>query len=571
MNNINEAVRGARVEVCSGSVSTFARTYFKKYLYKEMCQFHKDLYSMLMSASRERNERIAIAAPRGSAKSVVVSLVYIIWSICYRKEGYIVILSDTHDQAVAFLSHIKEELENNEELCSDFPEACGMGSVWKEGEIITQNGVKVTALGAGQKIRGRRNKEARPSLIILDDIENDENTQNPDSREKLFNRWFSKAILKAGSSSTNVVVIGTIQHYDSLLAKLTCDNEMPGWKKRIYKSVISWSEDTKRWETWANIFHGREPYKGLPSEEGAKAYFDDNKGAMLEGTKVLWAEKEDYYALMVMKEKEGKWSFDSEKQNEPVSQESCPFNSDGFPYWCNNYKTEEELIQIHGEELDMYGGCDPSMCGGGKSSDYPAIITVARHRKTGVLYILDVDMKRRKPKELIEAILTYCQKRKYKKFVIEANGFQELMAMELARLSAERGIYVPIEPIKNTDNKEQRILWLAPLIDAGIIQFSKKHQMLLDQMRCFPKAKHDDGPDALQMVVRCCQQIKKETVTWLPLTGGGREAEQMLDEYMREHPEVKAELDKEYPNTCDPDRREYGDQYDPYRCDDDDD
>ena len=220
----------------------------------------------------------------------------------------------------------------------------------------------------------------------------------------------------------------------------------------------------------------------------------------------------------------------------------------------------------------MYGACDPSMCKDSKSSDYPAIITVARHKKTGVLYILDVDMKRRRPKELIEAILTYCQKRNYKKFVIESNGFQELMAMELTRLSAERGIYVPIGPITNVgDSKEQRILWLEPLISAGIIQFSKSHQMLLEQMRYFPKAKHDDGPDVLQMVVRCCQEIKKETTRWLPLEGGGKEAQQMIEEYMKEHPEIKAEMEKEYPNTSDPDRRDYGDHYDPFRCDDDDD
>ena len=455
-------------------------------------------------------------------------------------------------------------------MVSDFPDICGIGTRWKEDEVITQNGVKITALGAGQKMRGRRNQEARPSLIILDDIENDENTQNPDSREKLFNNWLTKAILKAGSSNTNVVVIGTIQHYDSLLAKLTRDNEMPGWDRRIYRSIISRSE-SKYWETWANIFHGRELYKDLSGEDGAKAYFEDNKDAMLEGTEVLWKEKEDYYSLMVMREKEGKWSFDSEKQNEPISQENCPFNPDRFSYWDNSYKTEEELVQIQGDNLDMYGACDPSLCGEGKNSDYPAIITVARHKKTGVLYILDVDMKKRRPKELIEAILTYCQRRNYKKFVIEANGFQELMAMELTRLSAERALYVPIEPLKNTDSKEQRILWLEPLIDAGIIQFSKKDQMLLEQMRYFPKAKHDDGPDALQMVVRCCQEIKKETTRWLPLEGGGKEAQQMMEEYMREHPEIKAELDKEYPNTNDPDRREYGDQYDPFRCDDDDD
>ena len=57
---------------------------------------------------------------------------------------------------------------------------------------MTRNGVKVTALGAGQKIRGRRNKAMRPDIIVVDDIENDENTQSEDSRQKLFD-WFTKS------------------------------------------------------------------------------------------------------------------------------------------------------------------------------------------------------------------------------------------------------------------------------------------------------------------------------------------------------------------------------------------
>ena len=42
---------------------------------------------------------------------------------------------------------------------------------WSQKEIITRNGIKVLSLGVGQQLRGRRNKEFRPSLIILDDIE----------------------------------------------------------------------------------------------------------------------------------------------------------------------------------------------------------------------------------------------------------------------------------------------------------------------------------------------------------------------------------------------------------------
>ena len=54
----------------------------------------------------------------------------------------------------------------------------------------------------------------------------------------------------------------------------------------------------------------------------------------------------------------------------------------------------------------------------------------------------------------------------------------------------------------NTSNKLSRIESLQALIKSGVIQFSKKQTELLVQLKYFPKGPHDDGPDALEMVVR---------------------------------------------------------------------
>jgi len=55
--------------------------------------------------------------------------------------------------------------------------------------------------------------------------------------------------------------------------------------------------------------------------------------------------------------------------------------------------------------------------------------------------------------------------------------------------------------VTHTSDKLGRIQSLQPLVKAGTIQFSRRHKTLLDQLRYFPKADHDDGPDALQMAV----------------------------------------------------------------------
>ena len=41
---------------------------------------------------------------------------------------------------------------------------------------------------------------------------------------------------------------------------------------------------------------------------------------------------------------------------------------------------------------------------------------------------------------------------------------------------------------------------MQPHIKNGIIRFCRNQTQLIDQLRYFPKADHDDGPDALEMV-----------------------------------------------------------------------
>ena len=69
---------------------------------------------------------------------------------------------------------------------------------------MTSTNIKVEAIGSGKKIRGRKHRNWRPDLLILDDIENDENVRTPEQRAKL-DSWFKKAVSKAGDDYTDTV------------------------------------------------------------------------------------------------------------------------------------------------------------------------------------------------------------------------------------------------------------------------------------------------------------------------------------------------------------------------------
>ena len=52
----------------------------------------------------------------------------------------------------------------------------------------------------------------------------------------------------------------------------------------------------------------------------------------------------------------------------------------------------------------------------------------------------------------------------------------------------------------------RRVQSLHPWLKNGAVQMCRKHTLLLEQLRFFPKGKHDDGPDALEMAVRAAEQ-----------------------------------------------------------------
>ena len=59
---------------------------------------------------------------------------------------------------------------------------------------------------------------------------------------------------------------------------------------------------------------------------------------------------------------------------------------------------------------------------------------------------------------------------------------------------------------KHTSDKLGRIQSLEPLISSGVLRFSRRQRTLLDQLRQFPRAAHDDGPDALEMAVMVARE-----------------------------------------------------------------
>lgn len=507
--------KGVRKKLAAIDLEYFGRAYLPHYFVRKSPAFHGELDAIWRNGvmkgmdplkdarriSRADGCRRAIEAPRGHAKSTTFTFKDSIHAAVYAYKHYEIILSDSSDQAEGFLSDIKTEFEENAALKEDFGDL--EGRVWKASVILLQNGVKIEAIGSGKKIRGRRHKQWRPDLIVCDDLENDENVNTADQRKKLRN-WFYKAVSKAGDTYTDIVYIGTLLHFDALLANVA---KNPSYRTAKYRGVISFAENETLWDAWEKI------YTDLTNDrrqEDAREFYEANEAEMLQGTKVLWEEKLSYYDLMVIRISEGEASFNSEIQNDPIDPETCTFQEEWFDFWDE----EGKMVPDFSDPRYLFVGANDPSLGKNKKSDTSSIFAVAKDTRTGYLYVLIADIEKRKPDQIIDDAMEASRRlkreygRPYYKFGVETVQFQYYFAEIMRQKSAAAGEYLPIEEINSTQNKDARIQSLQPFVKNGYLKFSRRHKALLKQMMEYPMGKNDDGPDGLQMAVQLALAVK---------------------------------------------------------------
>lgn len=471
-----------RIGKAQNDYEFFARTYFPHYIKHENAVLHDYLYKRLPEiVDSPEGQHEAIAAPRGNAKSTLVTQIFTIWCIVTGRKRYPLIIMDAMDQAATMLEAIKAELQFNPRLCMDFPKATGQGRVWQVGTITTANDCKIQAFGSGKRMRGLRHGPHRPDLVIGDDLENDENVRSPEQRDKL-ESWLKKTVLSLGPAddTMDVVVIGTILHYDSVLSRLL---KNPLWKRKKFKAIIQWPHRMDLWDKWEEILLNTD-------DDGVSAnlFYHSHRTDMEFGAVVCWPAGQPLLKLMLKRARDGHAAFDSEQQNDPVSGDDAPF-ANSIHFWVNRLA-----------EWVFYGACDPSLGKQGASRDPSALLIGGGNRVTGVLDVVEAKIAKRVPDKIISDIILLQQEYHCVVWVIETVQFQEFLRTELVKRSAALGIPVPAVPVTPHSDKLLRIESLQPHMANGLIRLHISQNTLIEQLTHFPKADHDDGPDALHML-----------------------------------------------------------------------
>lgn len=457
-------------------------------------EFHVELCEKLQEQSLLKpTKNIAWAAPRGHAKTMFNSNTYPIHEIVYSKRKFILIVSETAGLSATLIRYIAEQLKYNEKLREDFGEFLNpsqqMNALDNNEMFETDNGVLVRSASIGKAIRGARNGSQRPDLVICDDLESQENTNTPETRAKNLH-WYNSVITPIGTPErTAFIYMGTMVHGSGLLPDILGRAE---YDSRVYSAFTDEPVRPDLWESYEEILRDKSNVNRL---EDAETFYATYAAEMEEGARTLWEDRFSYKFLINKKVEIGSRAFSSEYLNLPSDPDSQIFNENIIHYY--NEREIEEDNQGLSRRYDIYSFWDIAI-GRTKRADYNAIVTIAKDRRTGVIYVIDAwaaKVPMHKAKEVaIQKILEF----RPRIFGVESVQAQYEMYRQLQKDCYEAGIYnTRIKPVQPTGKKEERIELLEPLFENGYLKLKTTQRLLKEQLEQFPNADYDDLPDAL--------------------------------------------------------------------------
>jgi predicted phage terminase large subunit-like protein len=226
--------------------------------------------------------------------------------------------------------------------------------------------------------------------------------------------------------------------------------------------------------------------------------------------KVLWPERDSLYDLMMIRAATGTAAFNSERQNDPLDPNLCEFGPEYFDYdgfYFDDWPTLNGF-QCRILSLDPSKGQDSrrvrAMGDKIRMPDYWAY-TLYGKTYNPTIYV-EALLGRGPTEEIVATGVDLLEHFKPDLFAIETNTFQELFCVLFERQCEERSIPCPTWPVVNQSlPKEVRIRRLGPYLYRHEFRFKRGSAgttLLIQQLKDFPQASHDDGPDSLEMAQR---------------------------------------------------------------------
>lgn len=425
------------------------------------------------------NKRLRIVIPRGWLKTTVCSISYPLWRAVRNPSIRILLVQNTHTNAVAKMLSIKAIVDGDSSplFKTIFPEI-EPGAPWK-GESLCLVRNKAFPESTFEAAGIRTQVTSRHYDIIIED-----DTVAPDLDE-----------MGEGALIPSKQDIEQAIGYHRLVPPLLTDP-----KRQIIVVGTRWYErDLLSW------IEENEGDRYTSYERSCRELKNpDGTSYPAEGGLITYPERFDEEVLDELKTSVGPYSFSCLYLNTPLRSSEMLFLEE----WMRYYDTEPR--DLHTWTTVDPGG-DPEETKG--EPDYCAIITAGKDIHTGRIYILDKWHQKANPGELIEQIFSHVKRWSPLKVGFENVALQKNMLYFIKEKMREDGVYFILEGI-NHSNKEKnaRIQGLQPLFGSGNIFLKPHMQDIVSELLSFPLGKSDDLIDTLAMQVKMWSQTvtKKE-------------------------------------------------------------
>jgi hypothetical protein len=195
---------------------------FRSFAFAPFADRHADVWRWAEQIEPDKYVEPFVAIwPRGGGKSTNAEM--IATDLGARgKRRYCWYVCGTQEQADKHVSSIGAILESDG-VTQYFPEV-GQPRIGKNGNrswnrtvVRCSNGFSVEAVGLNKQIRGGKIEESRPDLIILDDIDDTEDTDLTISKKT---RAITQKILPSGANDVAVLFVQNLIHSDSIASTL---------------------------------------------------------------------------------------------------------------------------------------------------------------------------------------------------------------------------------------------------------------------------------------------------------------------------------------------------------------
>ena len=318
-----------------------------------------------------------------------------------------------------------------EELLRDLLEAPGpQRDISNAGGQVKLGGAKKEAAWQQRKIYVKRRRQERPTVeavgwaarsgghfdvIILDDIEDDENTKTPERLSQLVN-WFNGTILQLREPHTKTIVVGTF--------------------KTNAKDLYNTLRDNPVWSWWCGR---RFPTGWRTSSTPVQAKDGRVVGVTVQtpGVATLWPQKWPIEVLLFEMLASIRSIWVREKLNDLRALAGKIFKREWLRYYdATHQETYEQIIQAWDTAWEEKEGADWSVC-------------VTLGLREGALYVLDVYRARLETPGLLKAMRAQFERWRPQEIVVEDKAEECDPDLKRSRM--------PIVAISGTKDKVARV------------------------------------------------------------------------------------------------------------------